>query len=225
MDSQRQSPTERSDAPKRRDPEATRRAILDAAESLFLTHGVAETPTSRIARRAGVTKSLIHHHFGSKQALWAEVKTRRLGAYHDAQRHMLDRGPGDIALLRDSIVAFFRFLESDAQAVRMMSWFFLENDETSLDEEAELYALGLERIREAQASGALRKDVEPLVFLKSFLGLCLHWFQSRNVLSAMLGPDADTGPALDQQYLDGILKIFFDGARARPAGSEVSPDA
>lgn len=216
MEIERPSSSESTDAPKRRDPEATRRAILDAAEALFLAVGVAETPTSRIARKAGVTKSLIHHHFGSKQALWAEVKQRRLGAYHDAQRRMLEEGPGTLGLLRDSFIAFFRFLEADEDAVRMMSWFFLEDDGTCVEDEAELYALGLERIREGQANGELRPDVDPVVFLKGFLGLCLHWFQSRNVLAAMLGPDADTGSELDQRYLDGILKIYFDGARARP---------
>lgn len=210
---------------KRRDPEATRCAILDAAESLFLTHGVAETPTSRIARRAGVTKSLIHHHFGSKQELWAEVKVRRLGVYFAAQRQMLDQGRGSLELLRDSMVAFFRFLESDAKAVRIMSWFFLENDDTCLEEEAELYALGMERIREAQLAGELRADVDPLVFLKGFIGLCLHWFQSRKVLCSMLGEEADTGSDLDQSYLAGILEIFFEGARARSVGNEVTDHA
>ena len=39
----------------RRDPEATRAAILEAAEEAFLQKGVADASTSLIARRAGVT--------------------------------------------------------------------------------------------------------------------------------------------------------------------------
>ncbi|MEZ4466816.1 MAG: TetR family transcriptional regulator [bacterium] len=41
----------------RRDPEATREAILDAALQVFSQRGYAETSTSALAAEAGVTKS------------------------------------------------------------------------------------------------------------------------------------------------------------------------
>ena len=69
-------------APKQqRDPEATRAALLEAAETLFLEKGFGNTSLSEIGRQAGITKSLIHHYFGSKEGLWREVKTRRFMQY------------------------------------------------------------------------------------------------------------------------------------------------
>ena len=44
-----------------RDPEATRNALLEAAEEVFLKNGFGNTSLSEIAKRAGITKSLIHH--------------------------------------------------------------------------------------------------------------------------------------------------------------------
>lgn len=198
----------------KRDPEATRTAILDAAERLFIERGLADTPTSLVAREAGVTKSLIHHHFGSKDALWDEIKQRRFSTYFELQRSMLTGSVGTAGLLRESMIAFFRFLQADAEAVRFMSWRFVDRDDPCLEQEEELYRLGVERIREAQAAGELRSDLEPIAMLKAFLGLCLHWFQSRHLLCQMMEPGSDTA-ALDETYLETILRLYFDGAHPR----------
>ena len=107
---------------RRRDPEATREAILRAAEILFLDRGMAAVPTSAVAKQAGVTKSLIHHYFGSKDALWESVKKRRFEAYFEAQLNMLSNREGSAELLRESIIAFFRSLQENPEMVRLMSW-------------------------------------------------------------------------------------------------------
>ena len=52
-----------------RDPERTKAALLDAALVEFSAHGRAGARTSAIARRAGVNKQLISHHFGGKDGL------------------------------------------------------------------------------------------------------------------------------------------------------------
>ncbi len=199
---------------RRRDPEATRAAILAAAEELFLTAGLAETPTSRIARQAGVTKSLIHHHFGSKEDLWDEVKRRHFDNYYEAQKQMLSSSRGTAELLGESLITYFRFLQSDPHSVRFMSWRFVETDDPCLKQEDELFELGIERIREAQKAGELRSDVEPLSMIKAFLAMALHWFQTKPLLCQMLGPDADVD-AVEETYLDDIVKIFLEGLRPR----------
>jgi AcrR family transcriptional regulator len=53
--------------------EATRRAILDAAEHLLATVGEAGLSIREICARAGVTAPTIYHHFGDKAALVARV--------------------------------------------------------------------------------------------------------------------------------------------------------
>lgn len=201
------------DAIRKRDPEATRKAILDAAAELFVTIGPGDTPTSRIARQAGVTKSLIHHHFGSKEELWDEVKRRHFGRYFEAQRALLESTRGTAELLRDSLVAYFRFLQSDPASVRFMSWRFVEGDDVCLAQEQDLFDLGAKRIEEAQAAGELRADVEPLHMIKAFLALALHWFQTKHLFCQMHGVGKDP-EALDEAYLADIAKIFADGITA-----------
>lgn len=56
--------------PHARDREVTRAAILDAAEQEFAWHGLEGARTEEIAERAGVTKGMIYHYFGSKEKLY-----------------------------------------------------------------------------------------------------------------------------------------------------------
>jgi TetR/AcrR family transcriptional regulator, repressor of the mexAB-oprM multidrug resistance operon len=60
----------------RADAAATREAILDAAEVVFLEHGVARSSLEQIARRAGVTRGAIYWHFKDKTALFAAMVER-----------------------------------------------------------------------------------------------------------------------------------------------------
>ncbi len=52
---------------------ATRRRILDASRELFATRGWAATPIDEVARRAGVTKGALYHHFRDKTDLLRAV--------------------------------------------------------------------------------------------------------------------------------------------------------
>src|SRR5437016_2873742 len=47
-----------------------RERILSAAIRAFAEVGYAGATTAGIARDAGVTQPLVHHHFGSKDGLW-----------------------------------------------------------------------------------------------------------------------------------------------------------
>lgn len=56
-----------------RDPEATRRVLLDAAAEQFAAHGFAGCRTRRIADAAGANKAMISYHFGGKLGLYRAV--------------------------------------------------------------------------------------------------------------------------------------------------------
>lgn len=76
-------PNVRTDAPEpeRRDPSATRTAIIAAARVALLEDGYARLSTRRVAELANVPLSQIHYHFGSKQQLILAVlagENRRL---------------------------------------------------------------------------------------------------------------------------------------------------
>jgi len=202
-----------------RDPEATRAAILDAAEEVFLARGFSAAPLSEIAQRAGVTKSLLHHHFESKKNLWAEVKVRRFQHYADVQKAMIEesRPDEDAQVLRDSFEFYFRFLQQNPEIVRIMAWVFLEqeiDDDVCLHMDHELMSAGAERIKQGQEQGFLRGDVDPRLLLFTFVGICQHWFQDRGHVLEQIGDEVPP-EVIDEKYLRDSMKIFFEGVLPR----------
>lgn len=199
---------------RRRDPEATRLAILDAAEEIFVEKGFAAASMSDVARRAAVTKSLIHHHFGSKEELWLEVKRRSLEEYVKPQRVIMASTASDQASLTESLRVYFRFLEKNPNYVRLSTWMNLEDPKLSAPANPDLLHRGVERLRKAQAQGAFRRDVDPWHIMFAFFALTTYWFQARHAHGHEEYADRDPGAA-DEKYLDDLAKILLEGVVAR----------
>ncbi|MFU8877842.1 MAG: TetR/AcrR family transcriptional regulator, partial [Wenzhouxiangellaceae bacterium] len=183
--------------------------ILEAAMALFVERGFADVAMRQIAERSGVTKSLIHHHFGSKEALWEEVKDLAFSHYIEQQKPELEQTPvADETLLRNGVIRYFRFLADNPQVVRLLGWIHMEGDETCGEREGEMIALGAERIREAQRAGIFRADINPVHAVTLFVMTCGQWFHGRAHHSQWPGIGSD------EEFLDDFLKIFIDGLRA-----------
>lgn len=80
-----------------RDPERTRRAILDAARSEFCQHGLTGARIERITRRSRTNTRMIYHYFGNKEGLYLAVLESVYGEIRK-QEQALDLGraePGE----------------------------------------------------------------------------------------------------------------------------------
>jgi AcrR family transcriptional regulator len=84
---------------RRRDPEASRAAILEAAREVFAERGYARATIREIARRAGVTHGLVMRHFGTKERLLIEALP--------GPRATAVVVPGDLATLPERVAASF----------------------------------------------------------------------------------------------------------------------
>jgi TetR/AcrR family transcriptional regulator len=195
---------------KKNDQVPTREAIIEAAEKIFCEKGFADTSLSQIADQARVTKSLIHHHFGPKENLWREVKHRRFRDYSRIQLDLLASPNPDATCVRDSIVQYFTFLQKNPEFVRLMSWSLIEKVGHGDEPEDRISTLAAEKLRQAQQLGHIRSDVDPVSVLVAVYSLVLHWFQAGNQYLQWVGREP-YGVTSDQDYLDGLLKIFFEG--------------
>lgn len=189
-----------------RDAQATRAAILDAAEGLFAEHGFDATPLAQVARSAGVTKSLIHHHFGSKEQLWQAVADRRFEAYGRRQGEILARRDLDVSSYEESIREFFRFLSGNPEFVRLHAW---ANAAGRAHDTGDLARRGVVRLRELQERGALRDDVDPASILVAFFCLVEYWFQGRSSLEERFGALLPE----DSTYLEDLVRVLIRGIR------------
>ena len=104
------------------DAQATRAAVLDAAERVFLRRGVTHTSLAEIAQAAGVTRGAIYGHFKNKADLFTAMMERVTLPLEAelAQVAEADAAAGDLlAQLRQRVRVAVRQIAGDAQTRRV----------------------------------------------------------------------------------------------------------
>ena len=190
----RASPTAAPERPRgQRDPEATQRALLAAATAEFAEKGLAGARVDEIARRAGVNKQLVYHHFGNKEALYRAALEQVYAGIRAAERalHLADLAP-EAALER--LVGFsFDYLLEHPEFVALL------NDEnrrgaTHLRASDGLQAMHSplvdllrETLRRGGEAGIFRADLDPVQVYISIAALSYFYFSNNSSLSAIFG--------------------------------------
>ncbi|WIA99521.1 MULTISPECIES: TetR/AcrR family transcriptional regulator [unclassified Curtobacterium] len=86
---------------------ATEQRVLDAAEELFFTRGIAATPVDAVLERAGVSSATLYRGYPSKEALVAAALDRR----HDDWTATWDRAVARASDDRGRLLAVFDALD------------------------------------------------------------------------------------------------------------------
>lgn len=204
---------------------ATRTAIMDAATTLFLEKGVAGTSVSSIARVAGVTKSLIHHHFETKDKLWTAVRNRLLEEYAEVQAQVLRNADSPtIELFIESFANYFRFLARRKEIVVMVTMFNLEQlrgDEVPTSSELtmghQLFQLGVDVVNRAQNNGMIRTDLSPSFIMLLGCSMAENWFLRKQWVCECAGDDMpeDSG-VQDEWFIDQLSAFLRQGFAPLP---------
>jgi AcrR family transcriptional regulator len=82
----------RSNAAKR-DPKANKQVLVDATLITIAEHGITDTSVSRIIERAGLSRGMIHLHFGSKDNLLSAAAKQFSEEYYATMDRETDLGP------------------------------------------------------------------------------------------------------------------------------------
>ncbi len=150
--------------------------ILNEALALFATHGFAHVSVSMIAKHAGVTKSLIFHHFENKEQLWETVKETFFQRYADSQMNLFEVEKDPIELIRKSMRNYFEFVKNNPLIPRFFAYAHLENDDKCGQMDQPLIAKGSELIKQAQNNGLMRKGFNPVVLVMNFITVINQYF-------------------------------------------------
>ncbi|WP_063058872.1 TetR/AcrR family transcriptional regulator [Nocardia sienata] len=94
---------------KRADARRNEQALLDAAASVFVTHGV-DAPVRRIAAAAGVGMGTIYRHFPTRADLVTAVYRHQVDACAEAGPTLLATSTSPLAALRGWVDLFADFL-------------------------------------------------------------------------------------------------------------------
>jgi TetR/AcrR family transcriptional regulator len=165
-----------------RSPSAADR-LLAAALVEFARERKTGARTSRIARRAGVNKQLIHYYFHSKEGLYQAVLARAAEATGSAMGRIPVVGLTAVERLRRLIGAQFDFLLSHPDHTRLLVQ--AETGGEWADAAVQpVYAV----LTEGQATGFFRDDLDPLHQARIALTLNLAYFGFRPITAAWSQP-------------------------------------
>lgn len=193
--------------------EATRGALLDAAETVFFARGVANATLEQIAREAGVTRGALYWHFNDKAALYAAMIERARFPIDDIVE--LDQaGEDPLTTLERHVCSLMTFVGENAKIRRVYAIVLLRREHLSsdsgLDEIEREMRLGRRRSFEryfarARAQDLLTDDLSPP---QAALGLQSH---AIGVLySGLLESDdfclAEQGVRLIRAYMRSLRK-------------------
>ncbi len=200
-------------------------AILEAACRLFPERGFSGTSVSDLAEAAGVNKSLIYHHYGSKEGLWRAVLEHYFMQWAPAWELLGPEDDGDLAGLTELArgeEGFFRHLMEHPLLVRLMAWQNLEGDPLMKPSERVVLERVAGRMRRLQESGALRSGLDVKVIPIAVVSLFTQWFMTRERYREWLCGD-DPDPNIDERFLEGIMDLILRGML--PEGGDGGTDA
>lgn len=208
----------------RRQPEASRDAILAAALAEFAQEGLAGARMDAIAAAAGVNKALLYYYFRDKESLYGAVLDRFFVRLSERVMSQLDgAGPLGERLLRYTCAHFDCVAESPHYA-RLFQGELMSagrGGSPHLTRIAEKYIRPIamrvvELLQQGMASGEFR-NVDPFQFAPSIAAINLHYFVIAPVTRALFGRDPYAPEAIQQRraaVLDFVAAALFTDREA-----------
>lgn len=205
----------------KRDPEGTRRRILDAATEEFRLGGLAGARVDSIAKRAGTNERMLYYYFGNKEDLFVAVLDETYDAFVAAQARVeLDDLPPDAALIRYAKSIWDYFL-SQPEFVRLVNnenlhqARYLKRSKVSASFAPVVDSL--RRILERGAQRALfRDDVDPLRFYLTISALGYYVVSNRYTLQQTFDRDFIDSEEY-MQVIDQHTEMLLAYLRSAPA--------
>lgn len=178
---------------KKKNAQATRDRILNAATKEFARHGIAGARVDRIAKAGRANKNLIYVYFGCKDALFTAVMGRHMRRLHDEVPLTPDDLPG-------YAVGLFDFALAQPDLMRLFAWIGLERRSPDSPEHTAGAAAKLAGIAQAQAAGLVRAEDTPAFIFSAVIALATAW-TAANPHSFAIDPVSARDPAVHREAI------------------------
>jgi AcrR family transcriptional regulator len=172
----------------KRDPEATRRRILDAALELIAESGFSAFGVNALATRAGADKVLIYRYFGGLDGVIAALAERPqlwLGSSMEA----VPSG-GYAEVMTAFLSSYIKVLRSSPLVLKVLAWELAENSpQAQLMADARAKAIRQWFIDARQKAGPSAPDVDAPAINAVLIGGIHHLVLSAASIGAFAGLD------------------------------------
>lgn len=202
-----------------RPPSISDDAILEAARQVFLDQGVGAT-TAEIARRAGISESVLFHRYKTKEALFMAVLDRQIHV-HAVVESLAERvGKGDLdahlfavgsAFVEDARGAVPLFMIANMMA-HASNW-KLEGLQERMRRPHPAQVRTLKLLSgyfEAEMDAGRLRRVDSEILARAFIGAVVQ-----HVLQHFWGGNQDGLPLSTPMFLRGLIDILLNGTALR----------
>ncbi len=204
-----------------RDAGRTREKILRAAVREFAARGYAGGRIEGIAKRCGVAKGLVFHHFGSKERLYLAVMERIYESLRRRQNETQLEGLGPVEGMRRLVVDTFRGFREMPEIIRLMNEENLHQARHIRGARAipalynPLVAAIEGLITAGREQGLFRADVDPVAFYIALSGLGYFYMANRHTLGTVLQADLTAPERIDayEEMIGDMVLAYLLGAK------------
>jgi AcrR family transcriptional regulator len=179
----------------KRDPDATRTRILEAAVAEFAAKGLGGARVDEIAARAGANKRMLYHYFGNKDALFLAALESVYAHIREAEQALdLERLP-PLQAMRALVEFTFDYFIENPNFVTMLNSENLHRARhlTGSKSIRAMHSPLIELIdgilKRGRAEGTMRDGVDPMQLYISIAGLGYFYNSNIYTLSAIFGRD------------------------------------
>ncbi|HZS62541.1 MAG TPA: TetR/AcrR family transcriptional regulator [Gemmatimonadaceae bacterium] len=188
---------------------ATRQKILDAAQHLLETGGLARLTTKELAQVAGCAEGTLFKHFGSKENLVLAVVEENAPRFHAAVSHARRAGRSVAANLSEIAHACLQFSEKLIPlGASLLGDAALLERHRALDPgrgPKEAFALIADYIVQEQQAGRIDARVDPASIALLLFGPCFHRVFIRQVVGK------NPPPADDRKFIATLVSAITRG--------------
>ncbi len=191
-------------APRRGRPGYDQESLLAVAVKVFNERGYEATSMEELSRKLGITKSAIYHHVSGKEELLRLAMDRALdGLFAVADEAQAMDGPAIDRLehvVRGSVSVLVDRLPFVTLLLRARGNTRIER--AAVTRRKEFDRLVTDLVKQAEAEGDVRPDVDPAVTARLLFGMVnslIEWYRPRSGAS----------------IADAVCTIAFDGLRTR----------
>jgi AcrR family transcriptional regulator len=190
--------------------EATRRRILDAAETVFGEMGYYQASVSEITRRAGVAQGTFYIYFPSKREIFVELVQDIGSRLRAATRVAMAEAPDRLEAERRGLAAFFEFA-----ATHRRIYSIVQEAERVAPEIAQAYYQDISRgyirgLQTAMEAGTIR-TLSPEALAYALMGIG-HFMALRWIIWPQEREHAQKEPeCLPQEVFESIMDFIAHG--------------
>jgi TetR/AcrR family transcriptional regulator len=161
----------------KRDPEATRQALLRAGAELFSERGFDGVPIEEVADRAGVNKALISYHFRGKRGLYVAILESAFASLAERLKAIEADPKSAHETLRALLETFAQFTRERPgfPTLFMREVLAAGIDEAILPHLLEIIGFS-RRLAEGGAREGLFRRVDPVLFHLALVGSLVFFF-------------------------------------------------